>query len=287
MNILTPPGWLIVYTAICYVVFFAFGGASIFTQEPGFEADGISEGSGIGVLATIGTFLGDLMEFITFDLTDVGITIPVFVRVFLFLTCTVPWLFVLIAALIEGIKALGGLIPFTMVLLAVLAAPGALGAEGAYASFQPDDSEGMWQVEDAVRICATEAPTTVATVTPPTASAFTVPGDSEDCFSFTLREEGLWSVAWNVTGPETRTINFTVHGPITTDWDFYINLAIAAAVLIVGAIYAFGWLFGFGVVAVLATAFPSIQATLGWSLGHTVVWLVLGLALQWKWEQSQ
>lgn len=231
---LVPPRWLILWSVVCYGLWAVFSAGQLFFGEVP-DAD---VGSAGGIKDTIDA----IWSFVTFDPEPLGFELHGLVRGFLFLTCTVPWFFVMAAGIIEAIKALGVLIPFTMVVCLLAVAGPSLAASGDVATFHPD---GDWQSFQAARICAVAAPTAAGVLTAPDGSQTQHAGDSEGCWAFQPVQAGTYNLTWADAGG-SQTVFFEVaHG-----WLFYGQLVIFAAVLLVGVLDPLYWTGAFAIAAI-------------------------------------
>jgi hypothetical protein len=121
MALAIPPKWLIMVTIMAFLIFTIFYGAEIFGEgaPPGSSTSPNSTGSGQETTGLFAWF-SDLWDFITsmftlmtFGIFSSSVDLHPFLSWSLFLGITMPWMFYLTSAVIEGVKALGGLIPFT------------------------------------------------------------------------------------------------------------------------------------------------------------------------------
>ena len=183
----------------------------------------------------------------------------------------------ILAALVLGLGVVGDLF-----------IPHAHAAEGAYATFQPDDNNGMWREGQAIRLCAVEVPTSAATVTYPDATTAMVAADSEGCFDFELTQEGAYSVAWTVAGPATRTIGLTAWGPEATNWAYWLTLAVLGGLFLLAAFQ--GWTFTVAW-SLAGLVFHIIEVPF-LSFAETVVLVLMGIGLEyvvnrWRLRKSE
>lgn len=114
MAIQVPPLWLILGTVVGYLTFFGFYGAEVLGEETEVDAPSSTGATAlISFWSTVWDFIKGAFTILTFGAFSDVVTLPAALSWTLFLVFTLPWMFYLVNAIVEGVKALGGLIPFT------------------------------------------------------------------------------------------------------------------------------------------------------------------------------
>lgn len=98
-----PPKWLLVVSGICYAVYYAFFGGAIIGEDP-------SETANPSGLDEVVDFVKKFQALFFFDLAGEFIELNLFVRVFLFMFCTGPWILVFLEWIIAATQAIGSFI---------------------------------------------------------------------------------------------------------------------------------------------------------------------------------
>ncbi len=114
MAVQVPPLWLVLASATAYTVFFAFYGAEVIGASPEPTTPGTTNQTALrDEFANTWDFIQAAGTVVTFGAFSDVVELAPIISWVLFMVLTLPWGFYVLSAIIEGVKALGGLIPFT------------------------------------------------------------------------------------------------------------------------------------------------------------------------------